>query len=567
MNLAAPETSRTMWRLGNLLVWLGGGSWRDIGDDAERSSYVSTGFLVLLNALITWGVTTLVVVGVLGANPLVALPFTAVCGLLVAVFGRVLASTAAERGSGRAFGDLSRGLVAVLIGVVVGELAALAIFTGPIECGLNAQVDAARAGVAQSERGRQLDGLRDDRAALDTRVNDAIARRDQARVVARCEYNPTPGCPSGTITGDPGRGNETVQAEQALADAERDLADARAQRGGQVPSLDAEIARVDGQLAADRTTAEALARADTGVDARWRAMHDYTTGYFAALVLRLGVLAFFVVLNLLPLLLRVWRGQTEQDRRIEARRLRERAEEEADTAIAVRRAEVRAALGLREQEALLDAPAGARQPLTVATAERTEPLALTSGTVTEGEPSDNLPVPVGDRGVLAITGKELEPKQNAAFDKLPGPLPMMARALTGAVRPLVPEQVSRLASSPPKAIRVARTLLEEVEEFSFSLTHKRKVIITEEKPEGEQVGDEQGRQALRRSAVASRILDEAGESRASLEHGEHRDELAAAELRARRELPLGEELPALSGADHRELPAGARRALPPGGNE
>ena len=52
-------------------------------------------------------------------------------------------------------------------------------------------------------------------------------------------------------------------------------------------------------------------------------------------------IAFFALLYLLPLILRVWRGETTHDRWSTARAERERAELDADTAIAIKRAEVR----------------------------------------------------------------------------------------------------------------------------------------------------------------------------------------------------------------------------------
>ena len=60
-------------------------------------------------------------------------------------------------------------------------------------------------------------------------------------------------------------------------------------------------------------------------------------------MLRLLTIAFFILLSLLPLILRLWRGETTHDRHANARAERERAELDAETAIAVKRAEVRAA--------------------------------------------------------------------------------------------------------------------------------------------------------------------------------------------------------------------------------
>lgn len=502
MNSAVP--SDTLPRLGTLMVWLGGGSWRDIDDPLERSAYQTAGFLVLLNAAIAWGVATFAVVGLAGMSGWAALPITLLCGLLVGVFGRILVTTPAEPGRRRILADLARGLVAVFIGIVVGEVAALAIFTGPVNRELSDQVDAARSTVAFSDRGRQLDQIRDDRAALDARVSAALQRRDEAQIVARCEYNPGPECPSNRITGDPGRGPEARFAQSALVSAESDLAAARAEREREAARLDAMIDRIDTELEADRDKAEALARADNGLDARWRALHAYTGDSPVAMTLRLGVAGFFVLLNLLPLLLRIWRGETEQDRRVAARRLRNRAEEEADTAIALKRAQVRAERELRLQDELLRAP-----------------LAETV----------HVTVPAG--------GRELEPHRGGPLDALPGPLPRMAKAFGGLMRPLVPAPVARLAETVP--LRTARTLLEEVEEFQFSLLRKRKVTLTEEKPDDGPAQPETGEPALRRSAVATRILDPTAESRDALGHGGR--------------------------SEPRKLPPGRRRELPPGPGE
>ncbi|HWN33821.1 MAG TPA: DUF4407 domain-containing protein, partial [Pseudonocardia sp.] len=315
--------------LAHPLVWLGGGNWRDIDDHAERSTYLVTGFFVALNALVAGTVAGAVAGAVAPPGWLFGLLFGTAAGLLVGAVGRVLAATPADPDRSRtrlALGDLTKALVAVLIGLVVGELAAVAVFAGAVDRelhgGLNAPGAAAVAGVPD----RQLDALRTDRAALDTQVAGAAARRDQALVVARCEYHPGPGCPTTQITGDPGRGPETTQADAALAAAERDLTEATARRDQQAPGLDRDIA--DTRAALDRNAADtrALAAADTGVDARWVAMHAYTTASAAPLVLRLAVDALFVLLNLLPLLLRRWRGQTGQDRRVLARALRDRAE-------------------------------------------------------------------------------------------------------------------------------------------------------------------------------------------------------------------------------------------------
>ncbi|MPY80470.1 MAG: DUF4407 domain-containing protein [Actinophytocola sp.] len=271
-------------------------------------------------------------------------------------------------------------------------------------------------------------------------------------------------------------------AEAALAAAERDLALVRAARNQDAPVLDRDIAELRGQLAADRQRAIALARADSGIDARWEAMHGYTTVDPVAFVLRLGVLTFFVALSLLPLLLRLWRGQTEQDRRILARRERLRAEEEADTALAIAQAEARAE-AVAAHAAL---PPAERAVALAALAERpdTERPVLTATASRAGEWA--APV-VLEAGGDAATPTALEPQTSVLgelarrtpgpLDNLPGPLPSLARAVTG----LIPEQITQLpAQVATNPVKTARTLLEDVEELQVTFTRKRTVTVHEE---------------------------------------------------------------------------------------
>ena len=87
----------------------------------------------------------------------------------------------------------------------------------------------------------------------------------------------------------------------------------------------------------------AFAEADHSLGARWVSMQQLTSISTSILILHLLTLGFFAFLALLPTILRRWRGQTTHDRHAQARAERERAELTADTAIAVKRAEVRAA--------------------------------------------------------------------------------------------------------------------------------------------------------------------------------------------------------------------------------
>ena len=156
-------------------------------------------------------------------------------------------------------------------------------------------------------------------------------------VVARCEYHPTPACPQTRITGVPGSGPETRTADELLADAQHELDDALAAREQRAPEVDATIARDERAL----TDARTVTGGDVGLGGRWLAMNDVTLASPGALTLRLATIAACALLYLLPLILGLWRGQTTDDRRASARVERERADLEADTAIAVKRAEIR----------------------------------------------------------------------------------------------------------------------------------------------------------------------------------------------------------------------------------
>src|SRR5262249_55869237 len=134
----------------------------------------------------------------------------------------------------------------------------------------------------------------------------------------------------------------TRTANELLADAQRELDNAVAARDRQAPGLDSEIAGAEQTLAQARQTA--VANADRGLGARWVAMHDHALASAGALVLWALAITFFALLSVLPLILNWLRGETSHDRAATARATRNRAELDADTAIAVKRAEVRAAI-------------------------------------------------------------------------------------------------------------------------------------------------------------------------------------------------------------------------------
>ena len=144
--------------------------------------------------------------------------------------------------AGRA-GVAGRAAVGVAVGVVVGELAAVVLFSGTIDRLLDGQA-AARADGHRPSRRRRRNWIRQRaaRAGLDDAVDRALQLRDEALVVARCEYNPSPDCPQTHITGLPGAGPENRTANDFLADTTRQLDTATAERDRRAPALDADVA-------------------------------------------------------------------------------------------------------------------------------------------------------------------------------------------------------------------------------------------------------------------------------------------------------------------------------------
>ena len=326
-------------RIEALFTWLGGGEWQELGERHERSTHALAGAVVLLGAALAWLVAALAVASSTDWPMAAVIPLTSVFGLLVGAVSRAISSGPTR---GRA-GLAGRAAVGVAVGVVVGELAAVVLFSGTIDRLLDGQAAARADGApAVAQASAELDQARAARAGLDDAVARALQLRDEALVVARCEYNPSPDCPQTHITGLPGAGPENRTANDFLADTTRQLDTATAERDRRAPALDADVAANEQTLAQARTAA--AADSDAGLGARWAAMNDDTFADSAAMLLRLLTIAFFVLVYLLPLILTVWRGETTHDRGAAARAARERADLEADTAIAVKRAEVRAAV-------------------------------------------------------------------------------------------------------------------------------------------------------------------------------------------------------------------------------
>nr|WP_090339695.1 DUF4407 domain-containing protein [Mycolicibacterium malmesburyense]CRL68178.1 putative integral membrane protein [Mycolicibacterium malmesburyense] len=494
------------------LIWLGGGEQRGVAARHERSTLVSAGVVVLVTALLAW----LVAAAALAQStawPLAAvIAVTSPFGLLVAALSRALAS-----GAVRGAGLVGRAAVAVAVGLVVGELAAVVVFSGSVDR-LSDQraAQAAESTPVVTQAAADLGQSRAARRELDAAVERAVQRRQDALVVARCEFNPRPECPQTVITGVPGAGPENRTANDFLADAQGSLDAALADRDLRAPALDAQITDAEQALAEARQAA--TADADRGLGARWVAMNDHTLANPGAVVLRLVVDGFFVLLSLLPLILRRWRGETFEDRGIAADVTRDRAELEADTAVAVKRAEVRAAIDtLWAEQQLASARMAVEAQLEIdreqqrrrvmeaieasvpARAERvSEPEEVFLPIAAEAEraslgaaevPEDpaateNLPAPVEE-------GRSVEPAAEAGRPLIPG-IPDVTRAAVRWIRPLVPPVIVNAIDTTTKPLRSARQILEETEEIHFSMRRTRKVTTHVEESEadaGERVSD------------------------------------------------------------------------------
>jgi hypothetical protein len=225
-----------------LLTWLGGGHWRELAERHERSAHAVAGAVVLLGAVLAWLVASLAVSESARWSVLAILPLTLVFGLLAGAVTRGTAS-----GSDRRWpGTIGRAAVGIAVGVVVGELAALVVFSSSIEHRLDERaLRNAESSPAVAQASASLRQTRDARTVLDNAVEQARSHQDQALVVARCEYHPTPDCPQTRITGVPGAGPETRTANELLADAQHELDNALAARDRQAPELDAMISRAE----------------------------------------------------------------------------------------------------------------------------------------------------------------------------------------------------------------------------------------------------------------------------------------------------------------------------------
>jgi Domain of unknown function (DUF4407) len=373
------------------------------------------------------------------------------------------------------------------LGAVVGEFAALALFSGSIDRVLHQEAaSGAVSAPAVVEQSTKLQRIRDERVALDGRVDAARANRDEALIVARCEYHPTPACPQTRITGVPGSGPETRTANELLADSQRELDQAVAARDRQVPGLDLQIN--DGERALEAARQNTIANPDHGLGARWIALQA-GGGSLALQVLAVG---FFVVLGVLPLMLRRWRGDTSHDRNAQARAERERAELAADTAIAVKRAEVRAAAETMWAEQQLEQARLAVEAQTEIDRAQLRHRVNAALEIAAPEPViDDIYLPIAAEAHAASLAEASATTDVSESDNLPAvieqpdvpvkqsipTIPDVTRAASRWIRPLVPNFVARAIDTSTHPLRTARQVFEEVEEITFSLKRTHKVTV------------------------------------------------------------------------------------------
>ena len=442
--------------------------------------------LTWLAGTLAWLFAALAMTESTSVSMAVAAPLALLFGLLVGAVSHSVAS-----GPVRGWpGIVGRAAVVVALGAVVGELAAVVVFSGAVDRLLDERAArSAGAAPAVAQASAELERARQARSALDAAVDDASRQRDEALVVARCEFNPSPACPQTHITGVPGAGPETVTAKDFLADAQRRLDAAVTNRDRLAPGLDIEVAAED--RAVDQARTAALGDVDNGLGARWAAMNDHTVGNPGAMLLRLATIAFFVLLIGLPLILKLWRGQTRV----------ERAELEADTAIAVKRAEVRAAVEtMWAEQQLASARLAVEAQMEIDREEQRrrvmdaleEPVQAQSERVDEpiaqlpASESDNLPAVVESK-----PGSSLIPT-----------IPDVTKTAARWLRPFVPPIVASAIETTTKPLRGARQVFEETEEIHFSLRRTHKVSVQSEEhgsavsPEGHELRELDGPRQL-----------------------------------------------------------------------
>lgn len=502
------DDQATPGRAVTALTWLGGGT---VDDLEGRFNAPLIGALVLIGGVVAWLVsagdsasaTDLPLAVVFSA----ALVFAAV--VVVVIRGTVSSAR----------GVATRIAVAVAVGLLIGELSSMLLFGGSISARLQQATATTAATPAVTSATADFDTQRAARKGLDDAVDAARQRRDAAQVVARCEYQPAPSCPQQAITGVAGNGQITQNTQDVLDQNQHELDAALAARDQQAPALDARIAAAEHTVIVARQAT--IAGADRGFGARWVAMNAYTVDTPVALVLRIVVAACCILLYLLPLVLHTRQDRTLREKHSQSRL---RAELEAETAIAVKRAEVRATAEILRAEHQLAAmrtaleadaeinreyhrqrvtdsqttelPGLAGQvaafqlsapPPSVPSAPSSEPLPLEAAVLADLADPPTVLMPVAS---LEAAG------QSAPADNLPVPaqssgptipvLPDLGRVAARLLRPLVPPVIAQVVENSTQQLRSAQKVFEEFEEFTFSFRRISRVTMqdSEQQPAG-----------------------------------------------------------------------------------
>jgi hypothetical protein len=208
-----------------------------------------------------------------------------------------------------------------------------------------------------------------------------------------------------------------------------------------------------------------------------------------ALVLRVMTSCFFALLILLPLILKLWRGQTTEDRGIKAREERERAEIDADTTIAVKRAEVRAEIETMWAEQQLASARMAieaqneidRETQRRRVAEALEPPEAPTQVAVESERVVEQPVELPSKGApdnlpALVESAELAPRERGLIPVAPA----VTKTATRWIRPFVPPIVANAIETTTRPLRSALGVFEETEEIHFSLRRSHRVSVVSE---------------------------------------------------------------------------------------
>lgn len=567
--------------LTGLFTWLGGGQHSEVAYRHEHTSYAVTGAAVLLFAVVS-GLITVFALASTGTWAVLAIILVA---LLVAVLAGAIAralATARPGGGPDRLGLLGRLALAVLAGGLIAELAAIVVFGGSVDRTLDERAQRSVASAPQVVTARvALDQARADRNTLDQTIAKAQADVDRSLLIARCELSPNPECAQLPITRVPGRGPEAQIATDMLDDARKQLAAAQ----GRVEPLDQRIA--DDEKAVTAAESAAFGTADRGLGARWQAMNDYTTQHGGAMPLRILTIVALIVLALLPLLLRWWRGQTSFDRRTAFLDVQDRAEHAADAAIAIKRAETRAeAEALRAEQELTAARLAVEADAAIdRERQRTRIVAAIGGleigisepprrpelpaapaddrkdSSVSAEGFSNLPAPVSARALAPSTGVPARLPKTGGGLELPliGTVPFTDTAAR-LIRPLVPSFVANAIDNATHPLRTARQAFEEVEEITFTLKRTRKVTIDTQDshaPAGYQLAPGSP-EALRAQHLAATVVDaDYGQQDARYSalpdgSGDQSYGLPA----ARQDELGGRRQSGLSGREQRELPRG-----------